>query len=301
MSRFIPEVEHHLVGYRFVELVRVDVRAEDVARERLIRAQQRRAGEADEDGPFQPPLHLFVERSALRTMTLIHEHVKRAVPRRGRPLQVLRIELVQQRAHHARRGSRQLTDELRPRGHAHVLLVFADHARVLHHARDLLVQFVAVGDHENARARVVLQQPLGQQHHENAFATPLRVPDHAPFALGNARLRCLDAEVLMLARDLLAARIEDHEVANEIEQTSFVAELRQRAVEQCTRGEWCARLGRLAALPLHEELFGRTHGAVVQSLRVIPGEQQLRGGEEPLVEDVFLIRDQLPNAVGHLH
>ena len=50
---------------------------------------------------------------------------------------------------------------------------------------DLFVQLVAVGDDGDAGVGVVLQNPLGQQHHDDAFAAALRVPDDA--ALASAR------------------------------------------------------------------------------------------------------------------
>ena len=52
---------------------------------------------------------------------------------------------------------------------------------------------------------------------------------------------------------------------------------------------------------IDEELLGRTGGAVAQSLRIARGQQQLRGAEEPLVEDLFLIGDELSDTVGHFH
>ena len=50
-------------------------------------------------------------------------------------------------------------------------------------ALDLLVQLVAVGDDGDAGVRVVLQNPLGQQHHDDALAAALRVPDDAALLL----------------------------------------------------------------------------------------------------------------------
>ena len=97
-----------LSATRLVELVGVDVGAEDVARRLLVLAQQRRAGEADEDRALQPALHLLVHVAALGAVALVHEHVEAAVNRRRRALEVGRVELVDQRAQQPRRGGAEL-------------------------------------------------------------------------------------------------------------------------------------------------------------------------------------------------
>ena len=298
MARLVLEVEHDLVGYRLMNLVGVDVRAEHVAGERLIRAQEGCAREPDEDGAFEPALHLLVQCAALRPVAFIHEYVEGAVTRRRRSLQVERIELVHQRTHHPRRGVGEVAHELCAGGNPHVFLGLAHDARVLHDAGDLLVQLIAICHDEDARGWVMLQEPLGQQHHQDALATPLRMPDHAAFTLRDALLSGLHAAILMLARHLLPARVKNHEVPNEIQQARLVAQLGEWAVQQRTDGSDCR--GHLV-LPLDEELLGRSDGPVLQSLRVAPRQQKLRGREEPLVEDRLLIGDELPDAVGHLH
>jgi hypothetical protein len=55
------QIENYLVSHCLLELVSVNVCAEDVVSGRLVLAQKRRAGEADEDGVVQPT------RSATRT------------------------------------------------------------------------------------------------------------------------------------------------------------------------------------------------------------------------------------------
>ena len=128
-----------------------------------------------------------------------------------------------QRAQEARRGRTQLLHELRPRGDARRRRIGADHPGVLHHPLDLLVQLVAVGDDEDARVGVVLQQPLGEQHHQDALAAALGVPDDAALALGDAFLRGLEAEVLVRPRHLLVAGVEQDAVADQVEQPRLVA------------------------------------------------------------------------------
>ena len=232
VAGLVLEVEDHAVGHALVELVGVDVGAEYVPRHLLVLAQERRAGEADEDRALQPALHLPVHVAALRAVALVHEHVEAPVHRRRLALQVGGVELVDQRAQEARRGRAELLHELRPRGDARRGRLGADHPGVLHHPLDLLVQLVAVGDDQDARLGVVLQQPLGDQHHQDALAAALRVPDDAALAPGDAFLRRLHAEELVRPRHLLLAGVEDDEVADQVEQARLVAELRQRPVEQ---------------------------------------------------------------------
>ena len=218
---------------------------------------------------------------------------------RGLALQVGRVELVDERAQQARRGRSELLHELRPRGDARRRRLGADDPGVLHHPFDLLVQLVAVGDDEDARVGVVLQQPLGDQHHHDALAAALGVPDDAALALGDALLRGLHAEELVRPRHLLLAGVEDDEVADQVEQPGLVAQLGERPVEQRSGGG--CRAGRRLVLPLHEELLRRAGGAVAQPLRVAARQQELHGAEEALVEDLFLVGDELAHAVGQLH
>jgi hypothetical protein len=150
VARLVLQVEHHLVGHRLVELVGVDVGAEDVARHLLVLAQQRRAGEADEDGALQPALHLLVHVAALGAVAFVHEDVEAAhAPAAARALQVGRRTCGSARTAGAA-WRPQLLDQLRPRGDARRWRVGADHPGVLHHALDLLVQLVAVGDDQDA-------------------------------------------------------------------------------------------------------------------------------------------------------
>ena len=232
VARLVLEIQDDAVGHALVELVGVDVGAEDVPRHPLVLAQERRAGEADEDRALQPALHLPVHVAALGAVALVHEHVEAPADRRRIALQVGHVELVDQRAQQARRGRSELLDELRPRRDARRRRLWADDPGVLHHPFDLLVQLVAVGDDEDASLGVVLQQPLGDQHHHDALAAALGVPDDAALALGDALLRRLHAEELVRPRHLLVAGVEDDEVPDQVEQPRLVAQLGQRPVEQ---------------------------------------------------------------------
>ncbi len=114
----------------------------------------------------------------------------------------------------------------------------------------------------------MLQQPLGDKHHDDALAAPLGVPDDATLAPGDAVLRGLHAEELVRPRHLLLAGVVDDEVADQVKQSCLVAELRQRPVKQRSGGRrsaGCCHISRLV-FPLHEELLRRAGGAIAQPL-----------------------------------
>jgi hypothetical protein len=59
----------------------------------------------------------------------------------------------------------------------------------------------------------VLQQPFGEQHHEDAFAASLGVPDNAALALPDALLRGLHAHELMQPWCFISREVEIETVA----------------------------------------------------------------------------------------
>ena len=85
---------------------------------------------------------------------------------------------------------------------------------------------------------VKFQQPLGNQHHQNALAAALGVPDHTAFLLFYPLLGRFHTVVLMDARYLLLPAIEDDEVADQIQQAHLVKHLRQWFIQQRTLCEW---------------------------------------------------------------
>ena len=153
-------------------------------------------------------------------------------------------ELVHQRAQQARRGLAELTHQVTPAAGAGDRL-----AGIGENALDLLVQLVAVGDDHHAGVGLVLQNPLGQQHHHDALAAALRVPDDAALAAIHMRLRGLDAEILVHTRQLLYAAVEQHEVVHQLDQPRLVAHLEQVLVQLE------AAVVRLVLFPFQEILF----------------------------------------------
>jgi hypothetical protein len=97
------------------------------------------------------------------------------------------------------------------------------------------------------------------------------------------------------ARQLLHAAAEQHEVVDQLQQPALLAQLEQILVQLE------AAVVRLVLLPLQEVLFRRADGAILQPLRVVAGKQDLDGGEEPLVECLLLVGEQLPNTVADAH
>ena len=116
VSRFIPQVEHHPVGYGLMKLVGVDIGSEKVLRAQTgrIPLEKWRAGEANEQGIHQPSLHLPVHVATLAAMALIHEHIETATDRWRRALQVCGIELMQQGAENSGSGGAELGHQLIP-------------------------------------------------------------------------------------------------------------------------------------------------------------------------------------------
>ena len=68
------------------------------------------------------------------------------------------------------------------------------------HTFDLLVQFVAVSHDGHAGVGIVLQDPLGEQHHDDTLAASLRMPDDAALLIEGVGLRRLDTKILMGTR-----------------------------------------------------------------------------------------------------
>ena len=158
---------------------------------------------------------------------------------------------------------------------------------------ELFVQFITVGDDRHAGVRVVFQNPLGQQHHHDAFAAALRVPDDAALAFVYVLLGSFGAEILVHARQLFHSAVKEHEVVRQLDQPRLVAHLQQILVQ--------LEVGVVlfVLLPLEEMLLFGTNRAVLQALRVVARKDELHGAEEPGVELGPLVGNVLPDAVAN--
>ena len=112
-----------------------------------------------------------------------------------------------------------------------------------------------------------------------------------PLLLAHMLLGGLDAEILVHARQLLHAAVEEHEVVHQLDQPVLAAHLEQILVQLE------AAVVLLVFLPLQEILLRRADGAVLQALGVVAGEDELHGAEEPRVELRLLVGKALPDAV----
>ena len=217
-------------------------------------------------------------------------------------LQVGRIKLVDQGAHQTRCRLRQHVHQFAAAGDARRRCIGTDHPSVFHHPRDLFVQLIPVSHDQHPGIGLVFKNPLGDQHHQNALAAALGVPDDAAFAFFDAHLRRFDPFELMQTRHLFVARIKHHKIAHQVEQTAWLAHLRQRLVQQTARNQIAgrARHAKGVVLPLHIKLLRRARRAVTQALRVVARQGQLHRAEKALVKDRLLVGDELANAVSHL-
>ena len=197
-------------------------------------------------------------------------------------------ELVDERTQEARFGLAEL---------AHQVVAAAGAvdglARLGEDSLNLFVQFVPIGDDGHARVGVVLQDPPSQQYHDDALATALGVPDDAALATLDMLLRGFDAEILVHARQLLHAAVEQHKVVHQLDQPILAAHLEQVLVQLE------AAVVRLVLLPRQEILLLCPDGTVAQSLGVIAGADELHGAKEPFVELGPLVGDALADAVAN--
>src|SRR5262249_26146232 len=196
VPRLIDQVEHYLVLHRFAEFVGVDVATKDFQASRFVFLEQRRAGETNEDGVGQHRLHRPMQLAALAlgAVALVYKNKNLAHCLAGLGLQFLdeRVEvfyippteLVDEGAQQARFGSAELAHQVAAAASAVDSL-----SRLGEDSLDLFVQLVAIGDDSHAGVGVVLQNPLAQQHHDDALATALGVPDDAALATLDVLLR----------------------------------------------------------------------------------------------------------------
>ena len=234
--------------------------------------------------------------AALRPVALIHKDEDLAHGLAWLGFQVLdegfkvvhvpAAEFVDQRAQQPRRGLAKLPHQ--------VAAARGPFDRLAHLGEDplnLLVQLIAVGDQRHAGVGIVLQNPLGQQHHHNALAAALGVPDDAALPLAHVLLRGLDAEVLMDAGQLLSAAVEEHKVMHQLDDPVLAAHLEQILVQLE------AAVVFLVFLPAQEVFFLRANGAIAQPFGVVAGKDELHRREEPGVELRLLVRKILADAV----
>ena len=229
----VEDLHRRAVGLGLGERVPVEVAAEDLQRPLPLAHDDRRAREPDPGGVGQGTHQVGVQRRRLRTVRLVDHHQDRLRlvqrPERVRLTQTVRIvaipggvtPLLDHRHNHTRTvGPQQLPQLGAIAGDLHGL------AGECGCAAELLFEVGAVGDQHNLEPPqfgVAPHRP-DQEHHGQALARPLGVPDDpataVDVAVGCARLageqpphRLADATVLLVAADDLdrATRADLHE------------------------------------------------------------------------------------------
>ena len=108
-------------------------------------------------------------------------------------------------------------------------------------------------------------------------------------------LRSLHADILVHARQLLYAAVEQHKIVEQFDEPLLAAHLEQVLIELEP-----AVIG-FVLFPFQEVLFGSADRPVTQAFGVIAGENDLDGGEEPFIEFGPLVGQQLADAVADRH
>lgn len=210
VARLVAQVEHHAVTHRLVELVGVDVAAEDLDAALLVALEQGRAGEADEDRVGQDGLHRVVQQAGLGAVAFVHEDVEpaprleawgqRLADRFDKPGHVPRLAAVVFVARGLPADAAELVDQRadQPRPvvaqHAHEVGAVTGAVELfLHAVEDLLdlgVEFGAVGDDEDAGVGDVFADPFGQPHHRQALAHRITHKPPSPERTERHEQRC---------------------------------------------------------------------------------------------------------------
>ncbi len=234
------------------EVVHADVVAEHLARALFLALDQRRAREADEAGVGQRVAHVQRKDVVLAAVRLVgdDDHV-RAVRQLGVRQSGNVPELLDQREDVAFVAAQQLLQVLAAGG-AHVLA--RGGAGRLEGLADLVVQLLAVRhDHEGATAQHPAQHLLREEHHRQALARALRVPEHAQalaFQLlagfvnsaqfHQPRDGLVHAQELVVLGRLLdqaaLALLEDGEVLDVVQQPRRLQQAAQRALQAHAAG-----------------------------------------------------------------
>ena len=139
----------------------------------------------------------------------------------------------------------------------------------------------------------MLANPLGEPDHHQAFAAALGVPEDACLAAIHMHLRRSDAEILVVAADLLGPCVEDDEVVDDLQQALLAAELSERPVQRV--------LDRAVFFPGQVVLLRCLNHPVAQPFGVVARHHKLHGGEEGADKFLLLVVEVLADAFGDGH
>ena len=252
----------------------------------VVVLQQRGAGETDAARRGQQVNQVIGKDAVLGPVGLVAHHDDVVVGVDGVGLGGGVVELLNEREDE-RGVALELIDEvLGTLRHEFLGFGLAQQAAVLKGLADLLVQLVAVGEHDDGgRAFKFAPDLLRQEQHRVALAAALRVPEYAQFALGDFAVAVflhglVHAQVLVVAGEDFDGRaatvvIED-EILEQVEENLFLADAAQHGGQLDV-----ARILLFKAFPLVEEfplgadgahaclipVTEHHHGVVVEQLR----------------------------------
>ena len=179
---------------------------------------------------------------------------------------------------------------------------------------NLLIQFLAVGNDQDTRIGIVLQNPLREPHHRQALAAALGMPDDAAALLVRQTvLRPFNGIVLIIAADLFDALIKDHKVVDQIKETLFVKQCEKLFFQLAGNSlaiflnldihniAFRLMLDKAVVFPFQIVLLRGKQRTIAQALAVVPGHTELDGREEIFDKVRFLVGQILTDAVGHRH
>ena len=117
------------------------------------------------------------------------------------------------------------------------------------------------------------------------------MPDDAALTAVHMFLRGLDAKILVYARQLFHATIEQHKVVHQLNQPLLIAHLEQVFIQLV------AAVVRLVLFPLQKIFFLCLDRAVLHPLGIITRKDKLYRAEKPLVEFRLLVGNVLADAI----
>mmetsp|Transcript_59150 Transcript_59150/g.139316 ORF Transcript_59150/g.139316 Transcript_59150/m.139316 type:complete len:660 (-) Transcript_59150:2296-4275(-) len=252
-------------------------------------AQQRRAGEGQEVRIRQAGAHVLGQARVLGAVGLVHDDDD-VVPvgQQRVVLALVEPELLDQREHHAlvlAQHLAQLRAALGPN-----IVLGRHHAGMQEVAVDLPVQIVPVGHHHEREVAGELAEDLARvEHHREALARALGVPEHAqPAAQLAAVPELLEGvvhadELVVLRDDLLRLAVEHAEVLHVVQQPLRRQEAQYHALDAQTPGG-NGRAVQLLFLIVHpqpgEKVLPLRGEAAQPGLDAIAQQAQRIGGED---------------------
>ena len=242
VAGFVDQIEDDFIFDGFAEFVGVNVFAKDFEAGFGVFFEEGGACEADEGGVRHEGFHGAVEFAVLGAVAFIDKYKDVADRLAGLGFEigdelfkvfvfeVALTKFMDEGAEESGGGFAELGHEVAAAAGA-----IDGFACVGEYVVDLLVEFGAIGDDDDAGVGMIGEGPFGEEDHGDAFATALGMPDDAAalsfYGIANVGLGGFDGEVLVDAGEFLFACVEEDEVVDEVEEAGFVAEFEEVFVE----------------------------------------------------------------------